>query len=51
MIPEPADESPAEVAAIYEAHGATCISVLTDEKYFHGKLDYLREVRAKVRLP
>ncbi len=46
-----ADRSPAEVASIYEAHGATCISVLTDERYFQGKLDYLREVRAKVRIP
>jgi len=44
-------QSPAEIARTYESHGATCISVLTDERYFQGKLDYLREVRAAVRLP
>lgn len=44
-------QAPADIAQIYETHGATCISVLTDERYFQGKLDYLREVRAKVRIP
>src|SRR5262249_13559240 len=38
-------------AKTYEKHGATCLSVLTDEQYFQGKLDYLREVRANVQLP
>lgn len=46
-----ADRSPGEVAKIYEASGATCISVLTDAKFFQGKLDDLRDVRAQVKLP
>lgn len=46
-----ADRTAADVAAIYEAHGATCISVLTDERYFQGSLDYLRDVRGKVGIP
>lgn len=40
-----------EIAKAYENGGATCLSVLTDEKYFMGKSEYLREVRAKSHLP
>jgi indole-3-glycerol phosphate synthase len=39
------------IARIYESHGAACISVLTDEHYFQGSLDYLRAVRAVVGIP
>ena len=46
-----ADFDPVAIAKIYEAHGASCISVLTDESYFQGSLDYLRQIRAAVRLP
>jgi indole-3-glycerol phosphate synthase len=46
-----ADFDPAEIAKTYEGHGASCISVLTDETHFHGRLDYLRQVRAASRLP
>lgn len=45
------DFDPLEIAAIYERHGASCLSVLTDELYFQGRLDYLRQIRAAVRLP
>jgi indole-3-glycerol phosphate synthase len=46
-----ADFDPVAIATTYERHGASCISVLTDEPYFQGHLDYLRQVRAAVDLP
>jgi indole-3-glycerol phosphate synthase len=46
-----ADFDPVAIARIYEAHGATCISVLTDESYFQGQLEYLKQIRAAVDLP
>lgn len=46
-----ADFHPAEIARAYQAAGASAISVLTDEKYFQGKLAYLDEVRAACALP
>ncbi len=46
-----ADFNPVEIAKAYEANGASCISVLTDEQYFQGSLDYLRDIRAAVSLP
>lgn len=42
---------PVRIAKEYEAAGASCLSVLTDEKYFQGSLDYLRQIRAAVSLP
>jgi indole-3-glycerol phosphate synthase len=42
---------PVRIAKEYEAAGASCLSVLTDEKYFQGSLDYLRQIRAAVKLP
>lgn len=40
-----------ELAGLYEAAGACAISVLTDEKYFKGRLTDLTEVRRHVKLP
>ncbi len=45
------DFDPVSIARIYEAHGASCISVLTDEQYFQGRIGYLSEIRATVSLP
>src|ERR1700716_4304880 len=36
---------PIEIAIAYDKAGADCISVLTDEKYFQGHLDYLALIR------
>src|SRR5262245_1510356 len=46
-----ADFQPVEIARTYERHGASCLSVLTDEHFFQGSLDDLRRVRAAVGLP
>ena len=46
-----ADFDPVRIARDYEAAGASCLSVLTDEKFFQGSLDYLRQIRAAVKLP
>ena len=40
-----------EIAKSYEKGGASCLSILTDEKYFMGKNQYLSEVRAISPLP
>jgi indole-3-glycerol phosphate synthase len=42
---------PARIALIYDEAGANCISVLTDEKFFQGHLDYLALIRNKVSRP
>jgi indole-3-glycerol phosphate synthase len=45
------DLDPAECARAYASGGAAAISVLTDERYFGGRLEDLREVRSAVSVP
>jgi indole-3-glycerol phosphate synthase len=45
------DFNPIKIAKEYEAAGASCLSVLTDEKFFQGSLDYLRQIRDAMKLP
>ena len=45
------DFDPVEIAKTYQACGADAISVLTDEKYFQGKLEYVTRIKAAVDLP
>jgi indole-3-glycerol phosphate synthase len=46
-----ADFNPLSQAREYARGGAQALSVLTDEKYFHGHLSYLRQIREQVELP
>ena len=45
------DFDPPSIAKTYTAHGASCISILTDETFFQGSLSYLQQVRAVVDTP
>ena len=42
---------PGETAESYANNGASCISVLTDQHYFGGQLEFIQEVKAVVELP
>jgi indole-3-glycerol phosphate synthase len=45
------DFDPIRIATEYEKAGASCLSVLTDTKFFQGSLEYLQQIRKTVRLP
>lgn len=45
------DFDPIAIARTYQAHGASCLSVLTDAPYFQGHLSYLARIRASVAIP
>jgi indole-3-glycerol phosphate synthase len=45
------DFDPVRIAREYQTAGASCLSVLTDEPFFQGSLDHLRQVRQAVHLP
>ena len=45
------DFDPVAIATAYVQHDAACISVLTDEHFFQGHLDYLAEIRRNVMAP
>ncbi len=40
-----------DIAKMYLNNGATCLSVLTEEKYFLGKLDYILDIKKKFKIP
>lgn len=42
---------PADIAQSYAEHGAACLSVLTDQQFFQGSTDYLKQARASCDLP
>jgi indole-3-glycerol phosphate synthase len=45
------DFDPLDIASTYQDNGVTCISVLTDERFFLGHLRYLALIREQVGLP
>ncbi len=46
-----ADFMPADIAQSYAQEGAACLSVLTDQQFFQGSADYLKQARASCDLP
>ncbi|MFA6078377.1 MAG: indole-3-glycerol phosphate synthase TrpC [Candidatus Omnitrophota bacterium] len=45
------DFNPVKIAVTYQANGAGAISVLTDERFFEGRLEYIKKVKESVSLP
>ena len=40
-----------KIADMYSNNGATCLSVLTEEKFFLGNLNYIEEIKKKIKIP
>ena len=40
-----------QIAKMYIENGATCLSVLTEEKYFLGKLDHIQDIKKRFKVP
>tara|TARA_A100001011_G_C14133639_1_gene766534 strand:- start:96 stop:887 length:792 start_codon:yes stop_codon:yes gene_type:complete len=45
------DYDPVEIADIYNLNNATCLSVLTEEDFFLGKLLHISKIKEKIKLP
>lgn len=45
------DFNPVKIAITYQANGASAISVLTDERFFEGRLEYIPKVRGNISIP
>ena len=46
-----ADFIPADIAQSYAEFGAACLSVLTDQQFFQGSVEYFKQARASCSLP
>jgi len=40
-----------DIAKVFVENGATCLSVLTEEKHFFGKLEYIQDIKKKFKIP
>jgi indole-3-glycerol phosphate synthase len=45
------DFEPQDIARVFENSGASALSVVTEEKFFQGKLDYIRKAKEATTLP
>ena len=45
------DFDPVKIASLYSENNATCLSVLTEEKFFLGNLNYIADIKKKLKLP
>ena len=43
--------NPVEIANVYYKNNSTCLSVLTEEDFFLGKIDHIRQIKEKIKLP